>query len=354
MLLGDFNAQVGSRPDVWNDADTDEWHDVRVPRGFGKVNDAGKELLSFLSMNQSTICNTWFVKNPMYLQSWQHPKMKKWHAIDFIITHQRDRRFCKDCRVISSADCGSDHRLVCLTFRLPHANFYRQSSTPKRFRFDASLFQPSAGMSTEDKAAILERVLAYQDSVPTNIEKAPESSTVEAQWCSIKDSLICAGKEHLGYARRSQPDWFSANQDVLLPLFKERRLCYQQWMKSKLESDYTKFRVARSKARLETRRAKNRWLEGAAQQAELGRVSFNGGSAWKAIRSIQRCFQGLKPMSTLTVKNEDGTLCKSVEEQSRRWQRHFAKVLNIESAYDETVFGSLCSRPVQKELDDLP
>ena len=59
-------------------------------------------------------------------------------------------------------------------------------------------------------------------------------------------------------------------------------------------------------------------------------------------------------MSTLTVKNEDGTLCKSVEEQSRRWQRHFAKVLNIKSAYDETVFGSLCSRPVQKELDDLP
>ena len=35
-------------------------------------------------------------------------------------------------------------------------------------------------------------------------------------------------------------------------------------------------------------------------------------------------------------------------------KRHFAKVLNIESAYDETVFGSSCSRPVQKELDDLP
>ena len=62
VLLGDFNAQVGSCPDVWNDPDTDEWHDVRGPCGFGEVNDAGKELLSFLSMNQSTICNTWFVK----------------------------------------------------------------------------------------------------------------------------------------------------------------------------------------------------------------------------------------------------------------------------------------------------
>ena len=54
------------------------------------------------------------------------------------------------------------------------------------------------------------------------------------------------------------------------------------------------------------------------------------------------------------MKNEDGTLCKSVEEQSRRWQRHFANVLNIESKYDTTVFDSIAHCPVLEELADLP
>ena len=113
---------------------------------------------------------------------------------------------------------------------------------------------------------------------------------MEAQWLSVQNSLVCAGKEHLGYAHRCQPDWFTASQDLLLPLINERRLCYQQWVKSNLERDYVKFKIARSKARLETRRAKNRWLEDVAEQAELRR---HGGSVWPAIRLIQRCFKGL-------------------------------------------------------------
>ena len=33
------------------------------PHGPGAVNDAGKELLSFLAVNKATVCNTWFEKN---------------------------------------------------------------------------------------------------------------------------------------------------------------------------------------------------------------------------------------------------------------------------------------------------
>ena len=57
MLMGDFNARVGSRECVG-----DLWDGVRGPHGYGVVNDAGKELLSFLSAHQATICNTWYMK----------------------------------------------------------------------------------------------------------------------------------------------------------------------------------------------------------------------------------------------------------------------------------------------------
>ena len=85
VILGDFNARVASRsgPD-------DKWGNVCGPHGIGECNSAGQELLSFLDMNNATICNTWFCKKPQYYQTWRHLANGKWHAIDFIIVHQRD------------------------------------------------------------------------------------------------------------------------------------------------------------------------------------------------------------------------------------------------------------------------
>ena len=50
MLIGDFNACVGSRNKE------DEWWDERGPHGLGVLNDAGRELLSFCSINGATVC----------------------------------------------------------------------------------------------------------------------------------------------------------------------------------------------------------------------------------------------------------------------------------------------------------
>ena len=61
MILGDFNARVGSRGPM----EEDHWEKSRGPHGFGEMNDAGKELLSFLSLNETTVCNTWFQKMPI-------------------------------------------------------------------------------------------------------------------------------------------------------------------------------------------------------------------------------------------------------------------------------------------------
>ncbi len=50
VILGDFNARVGSRGS----------NDVRGPHGTGESNEAGRELLTFLSIDEATECNTWF------------------------------------------------------------------------------------------------------------------------------------------------------------------------------------------------------------------------------------------------------------------------------------------------------
>ncbi len=254
--------------------------------------------------------------------------------------------------------------MVCLTFKLPSARFYRKPFTLKRRRFDVSLLRPSPGMSAQERDSVLERVKSFQSSVASALElestllegeekETEELPSVEDQWGRLRDSLIQASHQHLGYARRCQTDWFTSNQMVLAPLIQERRLCYNRWVASQLACDCASFKVARSKARAAVRRAKNEWLADVAQRAE-SHSAGHGGTVWSAVRSIQRCFHGLQSMPSSALKNEDGQLCMSAEEISARWQRHFTKVLNIESAYSSSGIDSLRVRPVRDELADLP
>ena len=59
-MLGDFNAHVGFR------RVDDEWWYERGPHGYGDLNEAGEEMLSFLSTNEATICNSWFKKKDIH------------------------------------------------------------------------------------------------------------------------------------------------------------------------------------------------------------------------------------------------------------------------------------------------
>ena len=53
----DLNVHVGSR-----EHSGEQWDGVIGLLGYGTINDAGKELLAFLSLHQTTFCNTWFTK----------------------------------------------------------------------------------------------------------------------------------------------------------------------------------------------------------------------------------------------------------------------------------------------------
>ena len=61
---------MGSRNDsadenVDNDA-SGQRSNVLGPQGHGELNEAGKELLSFLSINEATVCNTWYQKKGIH------------------------------------------------------------------------------------------------------------------------------------------------------------------------------------------------------------------------------------------------------------------------------------------------
>ena len=100
ILLGDFNARIGTAGG--SSGLEDDWSLVRGPHGFGQINEAGEELLTFLHLLDAVVCNSWFQHPDIHKATWRHPRSGRWHCIDYAITRRRDLKLCRDVRVVRS------------------------------------------------------------------------------------------------------------------------------------------------------------------------------------------------------------------------------------------------------------
>ena len=66
--------------------------------------------------------NTHFQKKTIHKYTLQNPGSNKQHCIDYVIMCQKQRRLCSDVGVVYSAECWTDHMLLCTKIQLmiPH------------------------------------------------------------------------------------------------------------------------------------------------------------------------------------------------------------------------------------------
>ena len=100
--MGDFNGQIGAN----------QIHPARGPFGIGDGNDCSEMLLDWMNDNQLIALNTIFQHRHSQLFTWCSPDGHVKTQIDFILIRKRNKKECKDCRCLVSADCGSDHQLL--------------------------------------------------------------------------------------------------------------------------------------------------------------------------------------------------------------------------------------------------
>ena len=81
---------------------------------------------------------------------------------------------------------------------------------------------------------------------------------------------------------------------------------------------------------------------------------FGGKKVWKCIRDMQHGRRGLVPARLATVVDEEGNACTTVEAQQQRWRRHFTKILNIQSQFNEVEIRKAKQRPIQHHLIETP
>ncbi|XP_065189682.1 uncharacterized protein LOC135820293 [Sycon ciliatum] len=368
ILLGDFNARVGS-----GTAD-DGWSGVRGMHGFGQLNSSGDELLSFAAINNLWICNTWFPKRDIFKRTWQHPGSLQWHCIDYILMRQDHRRFCRDVRVVRGAECGSDHQLLCIVFEFPHRPVgvaRRGASRGRRFNVGKLRSKAVAEHDQSDScASTLQDVNdvgrrpprcvttadKYRAALSTGLRDCWSSDgSVGEKWTHVRNTVVATAADVLGPSERRQADWYDDNSATIQPLLRARNECYAEWLahgQQRGDTYWASFGAARSQARAAVVNAKEAWILNKAQEATEAR--FNGAVVWKCVHAIHAACEGLTPCKTSAIKDENGNLCQSTEDQCKRFQRHFTSVLNPESSYNPDIMACVEQRPVVSSLEEPP
>ena len=104
IVLGDVNARVGD--------DSTSWPIVLGKFGRDNSNSNCEQLLSICTQFKLAITNTFFKMPEHWYYSWQHPRLKRCHLIDYIITQRVDLADIRSTRAMRGADCSTDHYLI--------------------------------------------------------------------------------------------------------------------------------------------------------------------------------------------------------------------------------------------------
>ena len=122
FITGNWNAQVGSQ----------EIPGVAGKFGHRVQNEAGQRLTEFCQENTLVIANTFFQQHKRRFYTWTSPDVQHQTQTDYIPCSQRWRSSIQSAKTRLGADCGSDHELLVLKFRL---KLKKVGKTTRSFRY---------------------------------------------------------------------------------------------------------------------------------------------------------------------------------------------------------------------------
>ena len=149
---------------------------------IGKMNENGQRLLELCCHHGLCVSNTFFNTKPQHRVSWR--QLKHWHQLDLILTRRVDLSSIKITRSYQSADCDTDHSLVCSKVKL-HAESLHRTRKEGRASIDTS--------KTCNQRKVEEFARVLEDSLP-----GPPTANAQDQWEHFRDAVYNAAMSTFG------------------------------------------------------------------------------------------------------------------------------------------------------------
>ena len=329
FLLGDFNARVGG--------DHESWPECIGHSGIGKMNENGQRLLEVCSYRKLCISNTFFNTKPHHRVSWMHPRSHHWHQLDLVITRRANLQCIMSTRSYHSADCDTDHALVCSRVRLK----------PKKLHRSKRSGQPRINIAA---TAVSQLCDAFAKTVKTALENHPPLETAEEKWSLLRDTIHNTALTTFGKIDRKNPDWYDESLPEIQPIINAKREAFMNYKKVPSSKNLTALRTARSKVQKIARRCANLYWMNLCHSIQ---AAADSGNIRGMYEGMKKAF-GPSTRKTAPLKSSNGEPIVDRNKQMERWAEYYQDLYSKENMVTEHALNSMPSFPVMEELDTPP
>ena len=333
VVLGDFNARVGR--------DSVAWKGVLGKHGVGNCNDNGRLLLEFCTELQLTITNTLFQQKDSLKTTWMHPRSKHWHLIDFILVRQRDHRDVHHTRVMPSAECHTDHRLVRCKLNLYFKPKPKRGGPPKK------KLQVSSLQSAEVRADLQSNLQSKLEATDCPTDPCPETF-----WAALKTAILQSSEEVLGFTTKKNKDWFDENDQEIQQLLAKKRSTHQAHLaQPSCPVKKSAFRTVCSNLQRKLRTIQDEWWTNLAEKTQLCADTGDYRGFYEALKAVY----GPSHQVVSPLRSTDGqALLTDKASILNRWAEHFQTLFSADRTVNDSAIQQIPQQPVKTELDKAP
>ena len=332
LLLGDFNARVGT--------DHINWSNAIGRHGVRTENSNGTLLLTTCAEHELIITNTMFPQSDKYKNTWMHPRTKKWHMLDYVITRQRDMNDIHLTRAKCGSRAWSDHKLVkseiALCVKIPR----QRQRTVAHKKLDVEKLKSLE--VREELANKLSDAFIAEDNT---------NSTTQTKWDSFKNTTLRVSEEVLGNPKRKHRDWFDENDPNILPLLNNLHDLHLEWQSDKTNADkHKEYATCKQQVQRSLREMQDTWWKERADELQAAVDMHDMKVFYKGLDAVY----GPKIKATSAIKTKDGLVLTEPSSILERWAEHFDSVLNQSSTFDMSLLDEIPQWNANEELDALP